>query len=212
MHCRDFIKLIPELQSTALPGWAAQSKLAPMTRLSMAQLTPQLISEAKKAAVLALCYPDHSEVMHLALIERNNYQGVHSAQISFTGGRPEKGDGSLLETALRETHEEIGCSSSQVKVIRPLSELYIPPSQYYVHPFFGYTLKTPTFKKDDREVAQILEWPLEAFLRTQITSAEISINNALTMTVPVYEWQSHRIWGATAMMLSEIQELMNQVI
>ena len=211
MHIRDFIKSVPQLQSTALPGWSAQSKLAPTERLSMSQLTPQMIHKAKKAAVLALCYPDQEGQMHLALIERNSYRGVHSAQISFPGGRPEQGDEGLLETALRETQEEIGCPSCQVMMIRPLSELYIPPSQYYVHPFFGYTLETPLFKKDDREVAQILELPLEAFLRSQITRAEIPIDSLTTLTVPVYEWQGHRIWGATAMMMSELQVLLKQV-
>ena len=79
-------------------------------------------------------------------------------------------------------------------------------------PFFGYTLETPLFKKDDREVAQILELPLEAFLRSQITRAEIPIDSLTTLTVPVYEWQGHRIWGATAMMMSELQVLLKQVI
>jgi len=108
--------------------------------------------------------------------------------------------------------EEIGFDRRLVQIIRPLSPIYIPPSQFYVHPFLGYTQSLGSFSKDDREVAQILEIPLKTFMQTQPTHAQVSLPNDLLQVVPVFEWQEHRIWGATAMMLSELKEILNQVV
>lgn len=212
MQIDDFLKCVSKLEHCQLPGWSAQSKLSPLHRESMLELNIETQLKAKKASILMLCYPDFQGVMHLVLIERNTYAGVHSAQIGFPGGRPESEDTDLQSTALREMEEEIGFDRRLVQIIRSLSPIYIPPSQFYVHPFLGYTQSLGSFSKDDREVAQILEIPLKTFMQTQPTHAQVSLPNDLLQVVPVFEWQEHRIWGATAMMLSELKEMLKQVV
>ena len=102
----------------------------------------------RKAAVMALFYPDFEQVTHLLLILRKTYEGVHSNQIGFPGGKVEKGDADLLTTALRETHEEVGVAPAQINVLRALSEVYIPPSNFEVRPYMGLCQKPTTFKID----------------------------------------------------------------
>ncbi len=84
---------------------------------------------------MALFYPDTDNLTRFLLILRKKYPGVHSGQVGFPGGRLEPGDQSLLHTALRETEEEVGTPGSNIQVIRPVSELYIPPSNFQVQPF-----------------------------------------------------------------------------
>ena len=94
-------------------------------------------NNAKKAGVMALFYPKHWNVTHLLLILRKTYTGVHSNQIAFPGGKLELTDADLQETALRETHEEVGVPTERVTIIKSLSKVYIPPSNFEVQPFVG---------------------------------------------------------------------------
>ncbi len=212
MHISDILQVVDQLKSTALPGWDAQSKMSPPQRSTMKDFTEAMRHSAKKAAVILLCYPDLTGSAHLVLIVRNTYNGVHSAQIGLPGGRPESQDVDLTSTALREMEEEIGFKPSEVRVIRPLSPLYIPPSNFYVQPFLGFTEKVPNFQKDDREVAQILECPLDDLIQFQKILAAVSLPKSDFKEVPMYLWRGHQIWGATAMILSELKDLLKQVV
>ena len=161
---------------------------------------------------MALFYAQNNNLTHLLLIERNKYPGVHSGQIGFPGGQSETGDKSILDTALRESCEEVGAVRDRIQVIRSMSELYIPPSNFEVFPYIGLYSKEKPFKRQTSEVASLLEIPLTDFMDDhKLTSQIMSTSYAKEIEVPAFLFHGHTVWGATAMMLNEIRELFKQI-
>jgi hypothetical protein len=161
---------------------------------------------------MMLFYPKAKKT-HLVLIVRNSYEGVHSSQIAFPGGKYEKEDVELEQTALRETFEEIGVSSEKIQVLKAFSHLYIPPSNFMVYPFLGICTEEITFFPDSTEVAGIIELPLTTFLSDSIVvDAKINTSYARSIEVPVFKIDEHLVWGATAMMLSELKIVLNSIL
>ena len=160
----EFQEQIAKVKKMELPGEEYHLKMAPLERILELKQQAKRKNSAKRAGVLALFYPDATELTHFALILRNTYPGVHSAQVGFPGGRLEPDDPDLEFTALRETHEEVGVPKDRIEVIRALTEIYIPPSNFLVSPFLGTTSTTPSFVLDPKEVVQLIEVPLQEFL------------------------------------------------
>ncbi len=197
----------------ALPGEAIQHKMAPIERLSELKKNAIQKQTARKAGVMALFYPSQSLDTHLILILRKTYKGVHSAQVGFPGGKIEPEDQSLLETALRETEEEVGVNAKSISVLKQLTEIYIPPSDFFVQPFLGVTYQTPIFIPQEEEVEALIEVPLTHFMDDKIlTTSTLSTSYATNIQVPAFMLNDHVVWGATAMMLSEVRELLKQVL
>lgn len=162
---------------------------------------------------MALFYPDLDNLTRLLLILRKKYPGVHSGQVGFPGGRVEPGDQSMLDTALRETEEEVGAKKANIQVIRPVSQLFIPPSNFEVYPFLGVYPETPEFRKQASEVEDLVEVPLIEFLDDRnIISTRMTTSYARDIEVPAFSLGGHTVWGATAMMLSEIRELFRKIL
>ena len=202
----NFIQQIKANLQKPLPGRKAQNEMAHAVR-KQPILVPK---DARKAGVLALLYPKVGE-WHIILIEResSNPNDRHGGQISFPGGTKEASDSSLAFTALRETHEEVGVHPDGVTVLGPVTPLYIPVSNFEVFPFLAYMTETPVFKPQETEVRSILEIPIKHFLKPetiQQTNLQISKNMTL-QNVVYYDVKGHILWGATAMMLSEILEI-----
>jgi len=213
MEFEKFKCSLSKIENLELPGESAQYKMAPIERLHELKRLAVEKQSAKKAGVMALFYPDDTELTKLILILRKSYKGVHSAQVGFPGGKFEKGDESLLHTALRETHEEIGVAPEQIKVVKQLTDIYIPPSNYIVQPFIGLTDAPPLFKKQDDEVEDLIEVALQHFLdEKSIITQTITTSYAVDMQVPAFLLNGHIVWGATAMMLSEIRYLLLESI
>lgn len=168
---------------------------------------------AKQAAVLALFYPNKRQSTNLLLILRKTYKGVHSNQIGFPGGKTEKEDGDLKETALRETQEEVGVPSNKVEIIKSLSQIYIPPSNFEVQPFMGFYHDPQPFILQESEVEALVEVHLPDFLDdNKIFTQKLSTSYANDIHVPAFKLNGYTVWGATAMMLSEIKELLKIVL
>lgn len=171
------------------------------------------IHQAKKAAVMILFYPDTNNITNLVLILRKTYKGVHSAQVGFPGGKVEFNDQSLLQTAIRETQEEVGVNQEDIVVLKSLTEVYIPPSNFIVHPFMGTLHYPPSFIKQDDEVEDILQIKLQDFLSdNNVTSKEVQTSYSVKINVPAFNLNNQIVWGATAMMLSEVKVLLKQVV
>ena len=212
MDFQDFLRCIPKLEREILMGEAAHVLMTPPERADIMKTLDIIKVNPRKAAVMMLFYPSN-EKTNIILILRNSYKGVHSSQIAFPGGKVEDFDASLMHTALRETHEEIGVSPEKITVIRPFSEVYIPPSNFMVSPFLGYSNETLIFKLDPNEVAGIIEFPIEDFLDDSIVvNQKMDTSYSQSIDVPSFKIKEHYVWGATAMMLSELKETLKKVL
>lgn len=169
------------------------------------------LSKPKKCAVLVLLYPKNKSI-NMVLILRNAYKGVHSAQVSFPGGKKDDTDTNLLETALRESEEEVGIDRKEVKIIGELTDLFIPPSGYLVQPYVGYSINTPKFTPNKKEVSTIIEAPLEMIMDdSNIGKKKIEVSTLKRrINYPYFNIMDHTVWGATAMMINELREIIKK--
>ncbi len=207
MDFQDFLYYVPKLIASDLPAAIAHAKMAPIERLESMKNIALETRSPRNAAVLMLCYPKNGKT-HLVLIVRNSYEGVHSAQIAFPGGKHEQEDFDFAATALRETYEEVGIHPNQIEVIKPFTQVYIPPSNFMVYPFLGICKQEISFIPDTLEVAEIIEMPITTFLSdTIVIETELTTSYANAIKVPAFEIENHVVWGATAMILSELKEV-----
>lgn len=207
MNFKDFTNKIDALKTDKLGGLEAQFKMAPELRLKYNE-DKIVANKPRKAAVLALFYPNKKNETCFLLTKRASYKGTHSAQISFPGGKIEKTDKNLQETALRETLEEVGVKPSSVEIIRELTDVYIPPSNFLVTPFLGFVDKKPNFILNN-EVALEIEGLVSNLLKEDtVSTAILDTSYMKKIEVPCFKINNHIVWGATGMMLSEIKELL----
>ena len=199
----DPISRLGKQLHTPLPGRAAQYRMAHAVRQSSA-IPPD---DARQAGVMALFFPQADE-WQLTLIQRtsHNPQDRPGGQIGFPGGKMEHSDANLQHTELRETEEEIGVAATDIQVLGRLSELYIPVSNFLVHPFVGYLDYAPRFRPQASEVEQVLTVPFRKLASPETRQlTDISISSQLILRdVPHYAVDGHVVWGATAMMISEL--------
>lgn len=206
MNFTTFTSHFSGIEKGTLGGLASQFRLAPKMRL---KYTEDKIKAAqpKEAAVLALFYPDPNNATRFLLTLRASYKGTHSAQISFPGGKAEKDDVDFQHTAKRETYEEVGISIEKINILRELTDAYIPPSNFLVTPFIGYLDHTPTFITNE-EVAEIIEVKLSDLLNDDnVVIENMTTSYMKSIDIPCFKLNNYTVWGATAMILSEIKDL-----
>ncbi|MDR6967584.1 8-oxo-dGTP pyrophosphatase MutT (NUDIX family) [Flavobacterium arsenatis] len=211
MNFDAFLKYIPQILTENLPGDDAHLEMMPLERIAIFKDLDLEKINPREASVMMLFYPKN-DAPHLVMILRNSYKGVHSSQIGFPGGKVEKFDGSLADTALRETFEEIGVDRQLITIVRPFTALYIPPSNFKVYPFLGYATQELAFIPDDREVFGIIEMPLSVLMDdTARVSKTLSTSYMEEVDVPAFKFEEHYVWGATSQMLNELKEVLKRV-
>ena len=201
----SFLYQIRKDLQCALPGRASQYRMAPRPRPG-AEYDDTPKTDARKGAVLILFYP-HQDQIYIPMILRPTYSGVHSGQVGLPGGGREAIDDDLTATALREAHEEVGVAPDKVTILGRLSRLFVSPSNYLVQPTVAWTDFRPEFQIDPYEVAMLIEAPVEALLDPGNLHEEEWPLRDRHATVPFYAVEDQVIWGATAMMLSELLSL-----
>jgi 8-oxo-dGTP pyrophosphatase MutT (NUDIX family) len=188
-----------------LLGLEAQARMAPP--YGRDQIAVMLNPPAcKQAGVLILLYPLDGQLC-FPLTRRPESVEYHKGQISLPGGSQENGE-SLYQTALREAQEEVGVAADSVELVGQLSQLYVPPSNFCIRPFVGYVAQRPNFEIEAVEVAELIEAPLGALFDPAIARVEDWEIRGGVWPIPFYQFGPHKVWGATAMILSEFAAML----
>jgi len=202
---KTFISQLKQALEKPLPFKKAHLEAAPYRKIDFENLD---LSNVKHSAVLMLFYKKNDTIFTV-LIHRQTYDGKHSGQIAFPGGKQEKHDKNNVATALREANEEIGVNPNYIEVIGELSKVYIPVSNFYVSPILAFYRGEPNFTLDKREVADIFELDLSLLLKVKkLFSHKITLSNGVKMNVPTFQFADKIIWGATALMLNELRYIL----
>jgi 8-oxo-dGTP pyrophosphatase MutT (NUDIX family) len=210
MDFNYFKNSVSKLSGIAIGGLDAQFELAPKFRQKYTEEFLEA-SNAKKAAVLALFYPNDQGEICFLLTLRADYNGTHASQISFPGGKFDSADDSLENTALREAYEEVGVFPDDVYIFKQMTNVFIPPSNFMVTPFLGLLNYTPTLTKNE-EVAENISVLLEdLFNDNACSTAVVTTSYAENIPVPCFNLSNFMVWGATAMMLNEIKVLLKEI-
>lgn len=209
MDFGQFITILFKGLSKELPGEEAQRLMSPHGRPILKELNSTSV-DPRLGATLMLLYPKGGTVKSV-LIKRASYNGVHSAQVSFPGGKMEEQDENLRQTALRETSEEVGCAIENIQVLGQLTQVYIPPSNFLVSPFVAFCDEEPSLVPNPREVDRIIEFDLPLILdANSIRERKIRFSNSMKIRAPYFAIENEVVWGATAVVLAEFKALVER--
>ncbi len=199
---------LAERLKSALPGDTSHDKLMSYQRPKAVDMKNR--GGYRESAVLVLFYPVDT-IPHVVFILRQHYKGVHSAQVSFPGGKWEPSDLNLQGTALREAKEEIQVNQDEVSLLGQLTEIYVPPSNFLITPFLGVIESKPIFKEQEREVAEIIEVKLEDIMNeVNFIKTAVSLPDKSKIEVPAFLLNNHIVWGATAMIVQEFKDMLTE--
>ena len=202
--------LLRKIKNARLAGANAHGIFSPPSR-PVFTYDQVLEKNPKFAAVNIVLYLKDNEWYFPLIVRSENERDRHSGQISLPGGKREELDKDFAQTAIRETSEEIGIEKHYVRIIRELSPIYIPPSNFYVYPFISYTKKNPEFILQQSEAVEVIEFPITSFLNLPDSPEIMALPGAGGHEVPVINFNGYIIWGATAMILSEFSQLIKKM-
>lgn len=205
----DFAQKLKKLLEQELPGDLSHQKMMSYKRPSVPEVLQK--DNYRESAVLILFYPHDNEI-HLAFMLRPTYDGVHSGQICFPGGRREQYDENLVSTALREAEEELNVKKEEVQILGNLSRIYVPPSNFLIQPVVAYSKHRPMFVPDEKEVEALIEVPLKILQdSSNIQKTKINIQNNVELEVAGFVYRDQLIWGATSMILMELMDVLEEM-
>lgn len=201
---------LEKIKSIPLPGEAAHCFYSPAYRplLSYKEI---LERNPRFAAVNIILYWEDGKWYIPLMLRTSHEKDKHSGQISLPGGSREPQDKDFMDTALRETTEEIGIERNYIKIIRELSPLYIPPSNFYVRVFLSFTKKNPKFYLQASEAEKLIAYPVEHLLYLPTDPLTATFSTSRNQEVPYIPIHEYKIWGATAMILSELSVMIKNI-
>lgn len=208
MAADEFLALFKRELLLALPGEKAHQKMAPMGR-PVSSIAVKMADQVRESAVAVVLYK-HNGSIECILTQRPEYEGNHSGQVSFPGGKKDPSDLDLEATARRECFEEIGIPEDEGILLGQLTDVFIPVSSFLVKPFVFYHETLPVLRRDEREVAEILSFPLFDLKKEEIISTmEVHLpNGSIYRNIPYFDLANKKVWGATALILSELREVL----
>lgn len=208
----DFDRLISRLEqalNAPLPGQKAHRMMSPQP-VDSRRFDPKIPPNHRKSGVLLLFYPENNGTF-FPLIKRPEYVGFHSGQVALPGGKMELEDENIIQTALREAAEEVGIDQEKVRILGQMSDLYIPTSNFLVSPVLGFLDYRPDFIPEAKEVSRIISTDVPLLFNPEIRKQTIfDFGENGKLTTPYFEIDGEIVWGATAMILSELIQLLNQ--
>ncbi len=202
--------LLFKIKNAELQGEDAHSMFSPPYR-PVFTYEEILARNPKFAAVNILLYLRNNEWHFPLILRTTNENDRHSGQISLPGGKRDETDRDFEHTAKRETAEEIGVEENYVRIIREMTPIYIPPSNFYVHPFISFTKKNPVFYPQETEVVEMIEFPVTSLLELHSKPEMRVLPTSHGTEVPVIVFNDYIIWGATSMILSEFSQLLKNL-
>lgn len=205
-----FIEKLERQLEDELPGRQAQWKMAPIGR----NVEIEVPDDRKLACVLLLLIPKGKD-WHITIIERVSDipEDPHAGQLSFPGGKFEETDYSYQDCALRETEEELGVNPAEIGIIGELTSLYVNVSNFLIYPFIGFMGDFPEFNPQKTEVKHVFTTPINHFLGARNKKkTDLEVRGGIIKDVPYYDINNKVLWGASAMMMSEFEHLVEKII
>ncbi len=192
-----------------MPGKSAHDLMLP-TLVNGSNIRFKHEKKPRQGGVLILFYEEEG-IVRFPLIERPEYDGIHSGQIALPGGRKEETDSSLIRTALREAEEEIGVDDKEIEVLGGLSPFFVGASNHDILPVIGITQRVPIFRPDPREVKEIITpATIDLLDANKRKKKDMVVRNGHVLSSPYFDLEGKVVWGATAMMLSELSFLLSE--
>lgn len=204
------ISLLQRRLKATLPGWDAQRILSPFN----SDRYIAKVDNAKQAGVMALMYPDQNENLDLIFIKRpsNNPMDKHGGQVSFPGGQAESNDKNIKQTALRETFEEVGVNPDKIKILGSLSPLFVFVLNFMVYPSIGFIEEKPEFIIQESEVDFVITESVSKLLLPEtIKTTNLNVRGNILKNIPYFDLNGEILWGATAMITSELVEIIKEL-
>ena len=209
MQLAHITKYLEDRLKGNMPGGSAHRLMQPKLENGAPIRINHKVSP-KKGGVLILFYEESGNV-RFPLIQRPEYEGIHSGQIALPGGGKEDEDIDLTHTALREAEEEIGVDQNRVQVIGALTQFFVAASNYDILPVIGYYDGVPDFTPDSREVSSIITpRAIDLLDEKKRRIKDITVRNGFTLSSPYFDLEDKVVWGATAMMLSELVTIFDE--
>ena len=203
MNTEELIAKLSKIDQTS----AGSNPMMPWYR-KMVKPSAKTLSNAKKAAVLVHIFQGE-QGLEVLYMKRPEYDGTHGGQVSFPGGRREEEDLSFKQTAIREAQEEVGLVYEDYRIIQALEPLYIPPSNFLVHPFVSIAEEQPELELDPKEVAYTFSVPLSELRQGELMGSAKVPTKLGKVKVPAYLWKDEVIWGATAIITARLVALLS---
>ncbi len=179
--------------------------------LSKRQKQPYNVTTERRAGVLLIFYPrDNSP--YILFTKRSNEVAEHKGEISFPGGAYDREDETILQTALRESREELGLNVGEFEILGELDDVYVPPTRFLITPFIAFVNQPPKPKPSASEISEVIEIPVLELLNPSIFREELREPEGMKRYLQFYNYEEYVIWGATARILKQFLDLVSIII